>query len=104
MVLAWIRLSGLPGFLYKKKIVEAIRGLIRKVVKLDFQIDNQTIGRFAHLTVFINLEKPLVSQVKVDDAIKCVEYEALLTICFSCGKYDHIKEMFTLSVTKPNKE
>ncbi|MBA0716013.1 hypothetical protein Golax_014880 [Gossypium laxum] len=36
-VLAWIRFPGLPGFLYQKKILEEIRSLIGKVVKLDIK-------------------------------------------------------------------
>lgn len=104
MALAWIRLLGLSGFSYKKKIVEAIGGLIGKVIKLDFQTDNQTRGHFFRLAVFINLEKPLVSQVMVDDAIQRVEYEALPTVYFSCGKYDHFKDLCPTAVTEPNKE
>ncbi|KAK5838667.1 hypothetical protein PVK06_007402 [Gossypium arboreum] len=34
LVLAWIRLPGLPGYLYKKKIIEAIGSTIGKVVRL----------------------------------------------------------------------
>ncbi|KAG8475227.1 hypothetical protein CXB51_032054 [Gossypium anomalum] len=67
VVLAWIRLSGLPGYLYKRQIIEAI--------------------------VFINLDEPLTSKVLVDGAIQRVEYEALPTVCFSCGKYGHVKEL-----------
>ncbi|KAH1096693.1 hypothetical protein J1N35_013614 [Gossypium stocksii] len=84
MVLAWIRLPNLPGHLYKKKIIEAIRSLIRKVVKLDVQTDNQTRGRFAHLAVYINLDQPLIPQVFVDGTLQRVEYEALPTVCFTC--------------------
>ncbi|PPS16248.1 hypothetical protein GOBAR_AA04332 [Gossypium barbadense] len=102
MVLAWIRLSNLLGHLYKRKVIEAIRGLIRKMVKLDVQTDNQTRGRFARLVVYINLEKPLISQVIVDGAIQRVEYEALPTVCFACGKYGHVKEMCTMAVIEQN--
>ncbi|MBA0602811.1 hypothetical protein Gorai_002978, partial [Gossypium raimondii] len=42
--------------------------------------DNQTRGRITHLAVYINLEKPLISQVIVDGAVQRVEYEALLTV------------------------
>lgn len=63
MVLAWIRLPGLSGFMYKRKIVEAIGGLIGKVVRLDFQTDNRSRGHFVRLAVYINLEKHLVSQI-----------------------------------------
>ncbi|KAK5771689.1 hypothetical protein PVK06_047926 [Gossypium arboreum] len=61
VVLAWIRLPNLPGYLYKWKIIEAIKSLIGKVVKLDVQTDNQTRGRFARLPVYINLDRPLIS-------------------------------------------
>lgn len=49
VVLAWIRLPGLPGFMFYRQIVEAIGGLIGKVVKLDFQTDKRTRGHFARL-------------------------------------------------------
>lgn len=60
VVLAWIRLSGLPRYLYRRQIIEAIGGLIEKVVKLDFQTHNGTRGWFARLAVFIDLNKPLI--------------------------------------------
>ncbi|KAH1131559.1 hypothetical protein J1N35_002937 [Gossypium stocksii] len=42
MVLAWIRLPGLPGFLYKKKIIEEIRGIIVVERKLRRKSQNNT--------------------------------------------------------------
>ncbi|KAH1098402.1 hypothetical protein J1N35_015323 [Gossypium stocksii] len=69
VVLAWIRLSNLLGHLYKRKIIEAIGSFIEKMVKFNVQMDNQTRGRFACLAVYINLEKPLISQVFVDGAV-----------------------------------
>ncbi|KAK5824616.1 hypothetical protein PVK06_019397 [Gossypium arboreum] len=83
-------------------IIEAIRGLIGKVVKLDVQTDNQIRGRFAGLTVYINLDRLLISQVFVDEVTQRVEYEALPTVCFVCGKYGHVKEMCTLVVSNQN--
>ncbi|KAK5802898.1 hypothetical protein PVK06_030527 [Gossypium arboreum] len=67
VVLAWILLPGLPGYLYNRKIIEAIGGLIGKVVKLDFQTDNGTRGYFARLAVFINLDKPLISEMEAQE-------------------------------------
>ncbi|KAG8473178.1 hypothetical protein CXB51_035109 [Gossypium anomalum] len=61
VVLAWIRLPRLPGFMYKRKILEAIGNMIGKVVKFDFKTDNRTRGRFARMALFINLDKPLIS-------------------------------------------
>ncbi|KAA3460138.1 GroES-like zinc-binding alcohol dehydrogenase family protein [Gossypium australe] len=95
-VLAWIRLPGLPGYFYKKKILEAIGGLIGKVVRLDLNTDNRTRGRFARMAVYINLDKPLTAQVLVNGIKQRVEYEALPAICFNCGKYGHTKELCPL--------
>ncbi|KAH1106019.1 hypothetical protein J1N35_009787 [Gossypium stocksii] len=91
--MAWIRLPGLPGYLYKRQIIEAISRLIGKEVKLDLQTDNRTWGWLARLAVFINLDNPLTSKVLVDGVIQRVEYEALPTVCFNCGKYGHVKEL-----------
>ncbi|PPS06388.1 hypothetical protein GOBAR_AA14260 [Gossypium barbadense] len=93
VVLAWIRLPGLPGYMFRRQIVEAVGGLIGKVVKLNLQTDKRTMGRFARFAVFINLAKPLVSQVLVDGAVQRVEYEALPTVCFGCGRYGHVRDL-----------
>ncbi|PPS05656.1 hypothetical protein GOBAR_AA14994 [Gossypium barbadense] len=85
-------LSGLPGFMYKKKILEVIGNTIDKVAKFYFKTDNRTRGRFARMVVFINLDKPLVSQIRVNGNIQRVEYEGLPTVCFACGKYGHETE------------
>ncbi|KAH1113689.1 hypothetical protein J1N35_007067 [Gossypium stocksii] len=63
VVLVWIRLPGLLGYLYKRQIIEPIGGLIGKVVKLDIQTNNSTRGQFACLAVFVNLDKPLTSKL-----------------------------------------
>ncbi|KAA3475084.1 LINE-type retrotransposon LIb DNA, Insertion at the S11 site-like protein [Gossypium australe] len=80
MMLAWIRFPGLPGFLYKKKILEEIGGIIGKVVWLDFNTDSRTRGRFARMVVYVNLDKPLIAQVIVNDLHQKVEYEGLLAL------------------------
>ncbi|KAA3468387.1 GroES-like zinc-binding alcohol dehydrogenase family protein [Gossypium australe] len=92
IVLAWIRLPGLPGYLYKKKIIEEIGGLIGKVVRLDLNTNSKTRGRFARMVVYINLDKPLTVEVLINGMKQRVEYESLPEICFNCGKYGHIKE------------
>ncbi|KAK5813593.1 hypothetical protein PVK06_029044 [Gossypium arboreum] len=92
----WIRLPGLPGFMYKRKILEAIGSMIGKVVKLDFKTDNKTRGRFARMALFINLDKPFISQICVNGEIQRVEYDDLPTVCFTCGKYEHVRELCSM--------
>ncbi|KAH1115012.1 hypothetical protein J1N35_008390 [Gossypium stocksii] len=91
MVLAWIRFPGLLGFLYKKKTLEEIR--VGKVVPLDLNTDSRTRGRFTRIAVYVNLEKPLIAQVIVNEIPQKVEYKGLPTICFTCGKYGYSNEL-----------
>ncbi|PPR90527.1 hypothetical protein GOBAR_AA30158 [Gossypium barbadense] len=102
VVMAWIRLSGLPGYMYKRAILEAAGGMINKVAKLDFQTD-KVKERFVRMAIYINLERPLVSQVLVKGEIQKVEFESLPTIFFSCSKYGHIKEMCPSVVVNLNR-
>ncbi|XP_040973682.1 uncharacterized protein [Gossypium hirsutum] len=83
--------------MYKRKILEAIGSLIGKVVKFDFKTNNRTRNRFARMALFINLDKPLISQICVNREMQRVVYEALPTVCFTCGKYGHVKDLCSLS-------
>ncbi|KAK5824628.1 hypothetical protein PVK06_019409 [Gossypium arboreum] len=88
--MAWVRVLGLPRFMYKRKVLEVIGSTTGKVAKFDFKTDNRTRGQFSRMAVFINLDKLLVSQILVNGEIQLVVYEALPKICFPCGKYRHI--------------
>ncbi|MBA0767084.1 hypothetical protein Gotri_016039 [Gossypium trilobum] len=88
-----IRLLGLLCFMYKRRILEAVGGLVGKMFKLDLSTDSKTRGYFARMVIFVDLDKPLVSQVMVNGELQRVEYEALPTIYFLCGKYSHLKEL-----------
>ncbi|PPD84300.1 hypothetical protein GOBAR_DD18758 [Gossypium barbadense] len=89
--MVWVRLPGLSGFLYKRQILEEIRGLIGTVTKLDFQTDKGSRGNFARTVVCIDLIKPLVSQILVNRAVQRVQFEALPFVCFPCGRFGHSK-------------
>ncbi|KAK5818500.1 hypothetical protein PVK06_023440 [Gossypium arboreum] len=85
------------GFMYKRKILEAIGSMIGKVVKFDFKTNNRIRNRFARMALFINLDKPLISQICVNREMQRVVYEALPTVCFTCGKYGHVRDLCSLS-------
>ncbi|MBA0726490.1 hypothetical protein Golax_002314 [Gossypium laxum] len=93
IVMAWVWLPGLPSFLYKRRILEEIGGLVDKVAKLDYKIDRGSRGRFARMAVFINLEKLLISQILVNDTVHRVEYEVLSAVCFACDRYGHVQDL-----------
>ncbi|MBA0792687.1 hypothetical protein Gohar_017163 [Gossypium harknessii] len=89
----WVRLLGFLGFVYKRQFLEKIGGLIGTVIKLDFQKDNGLRGKFERMAVSINLIKPLVSQIMVNGAMQRVEFESLLSVCFSCNCLGHPKKL-----------
>ncbi|MBA0582307.1 hypothetical protein Gorai_024458 [Gossypium raimondii] len=93
-VMAWVRFPTLPGVFYKRKILEEIGSLIGKVTKLDFKTDCGSRGRFACTAVFINLNKPLIPHVLINGMVQRVEYELLLAVCFLCGRYSHVRDLF----------
>ncbi|PPR91943.1 hypothetical protein GOBAR_AA28741 [Gossypium barbadense] len=63
VVMAWIRLLALLSYLYNRKIITEIGEFVGKVVKLDMNTNSRTRGQFARMAVYVNLEKPLVSQI-----------------------------------------
>ncbi|MBA0686954.1 hypothetical protein Goari_014521 [Gossypium aridum] len=69
-LLVWIRLPGLPEGMYSKSLLKFIGGVIGLVAKVDKNTENNSKGQFAHLVVYIDLGKPLVSKINIDGRIQ----------------------------------
>ncbi|KAH1047923.1 hypothetical protein J1N35_038707 [Gossypium stocksii] len=104
VVMAWIRFPSLPSYLYIHKIITKIGELVGKVVKLDMNTDSRARGCFARLAIYVNIDKPLVLQILMNGQLQKVEYESLMTICFHCGRYQHVENMCPFSITRPSVE
>ncbi|MBA0787134.1 hypothetical protein Gotri_026777 [Gossypium trilobum] len=87
----WIVFGHLPGHLYNRKTLWEIGELIGKIVRLDFNTNSRARGRFTRIVIFINLDKPLVSQILINGVIQRIEYESLPIVCFAYDKYGHGK-------------
>ncbi|MBA0677303.1 hypothetical protein Goari_018719 [Gossypium aridum] len=59
-------------------IFKEVGGLVGKVVKFDLNTDSKTRGCFAKMVVFVDLDKPLISQVMVNKEIQRVKNENLV--------------------------
>ncbi|XP_039047520.1 uncharacterized protein LOC120188041 [Hibiscus syriacus] len=92
-VIVWVRLPGLPYRYYSKAIFRRIAMVIGQVVKIDYSTNSGERGRFARLTVLVNLNKPLIPCLKINEFWQKIEYEGLQQICFQCGIYGHSKEV-----------
>ncbi|KAI9073957.1 hypothetical protein K1719_044083 [Acacia pycnantha] len=89
-VIGWIRLPKLPARYYHKSIICSIKSVFSEVIKVDYNTDSGDRGRFARIAVIIDLTKPLISNIQVDDNLIFVKYEDLPSICFKCGRYGHL--------------
>ncbi|MBA0723508.1 hypothetical protein Golax_004083, partial [Gossypium laxum] len=75
-VVAWILLLGLPRYMYKKKLVKVIGERIGPVVRLNDNIDNSFRVQFDKITVFLDLNEPLISRIKIEYRVQWIEYES----------------------------
>ncbi|KAK3185110.1 hypothetical protein Dsin_028427 [Dipteronia sinensis] len=66
--------------------------MLDRMCKVDPITMNQARGRFARICVEIDISKPLLGSLSIDDRDIRVEYESLGLICFNCGRYGHNKE------------
>lgn len=73
--------------------------MVGKVAKLDFNTNNGAQGWFASMTIYVNLDKPLVSQILINENIHRVEYEYMPSIYFLCDHYGHVKGVCTNTVS-----
>ncbi|KAE8713139.1 hypothetical protein F3Y22_tig00110214pilonHSYRG00049 [Hibiscus syriacus] len=77
---------------YNNVLIRTIANTIGKVIKIDYNTKVGERGKFARIDVVIDLNKPLIPCVGIDDFIQKIEYEGLQQICFKCGTYGHAKE------------
>lgn len=91
-VATWIRIPGLPIEYYHEDILRWIVKPIGKLIRADRNTVDMVRGKFARVAVQVDLTKPLLGKMKVDDIERTVQYEDLKRICYSCGKYGHTIE------------
>lgn len=90
-IVAWIRLLGMPLHYYHKR-VRMIGNVVGKVIRIDYNTESLTRGKFARIAVEVSLNKPLCSHFCLDGKMQKVEYENFPVICFNCGIYGHKNE------------
>ncbi|MBA0676567.1 hypothetical protein Goari_018039 [Gossypium aridum] len=61
--------------------------------KIDQNTDNTFRGQFMRLAVFIDLEKPLISKMRINGKVQRVEYELLQLVYFECGRFGHKSDL-----------
>ncbi|KAG8371874.1 hypothetical protein BUALT_Bualt12G0008300 [Buddleja alternifolia] len=85
----WVRIPELAIVLYQPEILFTIAKGIGKPVKMDHNTYKSARGRFARFCVQVELSKPLLLAVEINDIRYLITYENLPSICFSCGRVGH---------------
>ncbi|MBA0854662.1 hypothetical protein Goshw_003314, partial [Gossypium schwendimanii] len=74
----WIQFLGFLNVMYKKSLLRAIGSIIGQVVKIGYNTDSGSRGRFASLAVTVDVLKPLVSKVLINGELQ--QEEEVLTL------------------------
>lgn len=85
----WIRFPGLSLLYYDESVLLALAATVGTPVKVDTNTLNVEKGCFACICVEIDLTKPMVGKVWVNDHWYKVQYEGLHIICATYGCYGH---------------
>ena len=75
----------LPIKFYEHNALLKIGRAIGPVLRIDANTANGVRGRFAHLCVQVNLDKPLVKTIFLGKLKQVIQYGGIGTLCFECG-------------------
>ncbi|XP_071905858.1 uncharacterized protein [Coffea arabica] len=79
-----------PDFRPVQEDIKTTLAWVRLPVKVDSQTLEVARRKYARICVEVDLKKPLIPFIWVNNDLQAVEYEGLDAICFDCGQYGHI--------------
>lgn len=100
-VAIWVRVPTLPMYVYSEVCLMELGNMIGTALKVDIntlahhqQSDVKVEkGKYARVSVEVDLNKSLQSRFVICRKLYTVEYESLDLICFKCGCYGHKLEL-----------
>ncbi|CAI0389306.1 unnamed protein product [Linum tenue] len=88
-MIVWVQLPELKIHFYHKEVLTTLGNLIGRTIKLNYHTLTQQRAKFARLAMEVDVSRPLVPRIWLDDDWQPVEYENLSVVCFECGKIGH---------------
>ena len=85
-VAMWVRLPELLIEFYDAAVLREIGSAIGPVLRIDSYTASESRGSYARLCVQVDLEKPLITSMRVGKLVQKVTYEGVSTLCFQCGR------------------
>ncbi|KAJ4823443.1 hypothetical protein Tsubulata_023132 [Turnera subulata] len=74
---------------YDKSLLYRIAQRIGRFIKIDKVTTRSTRGKYARVSVEVDLTKPLLSKFRMHRKVWKIVYEGLTNVCFMCGRYGH---------------
>ena len=88
---------------YDLEVLKEIGSVIGSVLQVDSYTATSSRGSYARLCIQIDMDKPLITSIKVGRLVQRVMYEGISTLCFCCGHLGHKQEICPYSVRKMEK-
>lgn len=95
------RFPGLNLLYYDENVLLSLASIIGKPIRIDQNTLCVDQGRFAWVFVEIDLSKPVIGKIWLQDHWYKVEYEGLHLICAQCGYYGHLARACTRAPDHP---
>ena len=68
------------------------------MLRVDTHTASEARGRFTRLCVQVDVNKPLVTTIKIGKLEQAVCYEGIQKLCFDCGRMGHKREICPYSI------
>ena len=88
-VAIWVRLPELPIEFYDVAVLREIGSTIGPILRIDSYTTSKSKGSCTRLCVQVDLEKPLITSVRVGRLVHKITYGGVSTLCFHCGRLGH---------------
>ncbi|OMP00874.1 Endonuclease/exonuclease/phosphatase [Corchorus olitorius] len=85
----WARLPGLPIELFDATLLKRIGNQLGTLLRIDAHTVNNLRGWYARICIQVDLDRPLLSRVKIGQHKQKVLYESISGLCFGCGCLGH---------------
>lgn len=85
----WVRITGLHVEWFNPEAIKRIGDLIGVTYRIDTHTVAQARGKYGRICIELDLTKPLIANVQVENNWYAIKYEGLHLVCFGCGLYGH---------------
>nr|XP_023905785.1 uncharacterized protein LOC112017557 [Quercus suber]POF19329.1 uncharacterized protein CFP56_17705 [Quercus suber] len=91
-IVVWVRFPELPIEFYDMEMLKEIGRAIGPILWIDSYTATGSRGSFARLCIQVEINKPLITLIRIGRMVQEVKYEGISTLCFCCGRLGNKQE------------